>query len=554
MKAVILARVSTKEQEETGHSLPAQLESLRNYAKKKGFEVVKEFCFSESAGPKIRKKFEQVTEYLRKHNKDTKILLCENVDRATRNFKDAVDLDDMRINQGLEIHFVKDGFFINNKATGNQMFMWEAKVFIAKQFLNRLSDDVKRSLMQKFENHEWPEKAPKGYVNVPDKDNKADIEPDEHDAPLIVKMFELRATGNYSYKQLRTEMFAYGLKNSKDKMLTVSMVAHILQNPFYYGLMRYNGLENTHKYKPLISKELFDKCQEVSASYNKKPFQYAAKPFIFRGLVKCAKCGCGISPESKTKKSGLTFIYYSCTNYRKNCERVYVPEKELLKPVYEALQSLQMPDERIKEITEGLRSLGKSEANFHKANMVNLRKEYDTIQDRISKMYDDKLDGRITDEMYDTKLREYKERESELLVDMRIYSEADEEFYTTANTALNVAKRALEIFQSSEVPEKRQFLNFLLQNCQLQGKTLTFEMKKPFDLIAVSAQQATSTKSKNTSSSTDVPTWLGRLDSNQRPSDYIYPKITFRDGLYHSHPFTKCEIFYFLTVVLERVG
>ncbi len=55
MKAIILARVSTKEQEELGHSLPAQLARLREYARKKGFEVVKEFAFSESAGVKIRK-------------------------------------------------------------------------------------------------------------------------------------------------------------------------------------------------------------------------------------------------------------------------------------------------------------------------------------------------------------------------------------------------------------------------------------------------------------------------------------------------------------------
>lgn len=518
MKAVILARVSTKEQEETGHSLPAQIDSLRNYAKKKGFEVVKEFCFSESAGPKIRKKFEQVIEYLNKHNKDTRVLLCENVDRATRNFRDAVDLDDMRINHGLEIHFVKDGFFINNQATGNQMFMWEAKVFLAKQYLNRLSDDVKRSLIAKFENGEWSEKAPKGYINYTNEDGKQWVKPDEHDAPLIVKLFETYATGNSSHKQLRKLMFDYGLKSTNGKMLSISMIAHILQNPFYYGVMRYKGRENRHKYEPLISKDLFDKCQDVRASYNKKPFQYAAKPFIFRGLIKCAKCGCGISPEMKTKKSGLTFIYYSCTNFRKNCERVYVPESELLKPVYEALQGLQMPDERIEEITDGLRSLGKSEADFHKSHMVNLRKDYDTIQERISKMYDDKLDGRITEEMYDTKLREYKEREGELLVDMRIHSEADEEFYLTANAVLNVAKRALEIFKSSEVPEKRQFLNFLLQNCQLRDKVLTFELKKPFDLIAVSAQQASSPKSKNTSSSTDVSTWLGRWGSNPRPS------------------------------------
>ena len=85
--------------------------------------------------------------------------------------------------------------------------------------------------------------------------------------------------------------------------------------------------------------------------------------------------------------------------------------------------------------------------------------------------------------MYDKKLREYKERQGQILVDMRIHSDADEEFYLTANTVLNVAKRALEIFKSSEVLEKRQFLNFLLQNCELQGKKLEFSLRKPFDAV-----------------------------------------------------------------------
>lgn len=49
MKAVILARVSTARQEEEGHSLPAQLRRLQEYAKRKDFEVVETFSFSESA-------------------------------------------------------------------------------------------------------------------------------------------------------------------------------------------------------------------------------------------------------------------------------------------------------------------------------------------------------------------------------------------------------------------------------------------------------------------------------------------------------------------------
>ena len=40
MKAVILARVSTTRQEEEGHSLPAQIRRLQEYAKKKNFEII----------------------------------------------------------------------------------------------------------------------------------------------------------------------------------------------------------------------------------------------------------------------------------------------------------------------------------------------------------------------------------------------------------------------------------------------------------------------------------------------------------------------------------
>ncbi len=66
---------------------------------------------------------------------------------------------------------------------------------------------------------------------------------------------------------------------------------------------------------------------------------------------------------------------------------------------------------------------------------------------------------------------------------MRQYTDADENFYLTANMVLNLAKKAYEIFQSSEIEEKRQLLNFLLQNLNLDGKKLQFELKTPFNTV-----------------------------------------------------------------------
>ena len=86
--------------------------------------------------------------------------------------------------------------------------------------------------------------------------------------------------------------------------------------------------------------------------------------------------------------------------------------------------------------------------------------------------------------MYDKKLREYKEKQHDLLIQMEEHSKADDNFYITAATVLDLLSRVLEIFKSSEVNEKRALLKFLLQNCVLNGRKLLFELKTPLDAIA----------------------------------------------------------------------
>ena len=92
-------------------------------------------------------------------------------------------------------------------------------------------------------------------------------------------------------------------------------------------------------------------------------------------------------------------------------------------------------------------------------------------------------DVRITKEMFNEKLKEIKENQATVLEKIQRYTNADEKFYLTANTLLSLAKRAKELFVSSEVEEKRQLLNFLLQNLVLDGKNLKFELKTPFDRV-----------------------------------------------------------------------
>lgn len=96
---------------------------------------------------------------------------------------------------------------------------------------------------------------------------------------------------------------------------------------------------------------------------------------------------------------------------------------------------------------------------------------------------------RITQDAYDRYVQQFKGRQQEINILLEDHTEADESYYIAASTVLNLAKRALDIFESSEVPEKRALLNFLLQNCTVDGKTPAFSLRSPFDTILTFANQ-----------------------------------------------------------------
>jgi hypothetical protein len=85
--------------------------------------------------------------------------------------------------------------------------------------------------------------------------------------------------------------------------------------------------------------------------------------------------------------------------------------------------------------------------------------------------------------MYDNKLREYKERQNDLMFKMKQFENANQNHYATANQVLSVARRAKDIFESSEPEKKRQLLGFVFQNLTLDGKNLSYKLKTPFDKV-----------------------------------------------------------------------
>ncbi len=139
-----------------------------------------------------------------------------------------------------------------------------------------------------------------------------------------------------------------------------------------------------------------------------------------------------------------------------------------------------MSEEQITSVTRYLKEIHESENQFHQEGLTSLQKERDKIQKRLSQIYDDKLDGLIDEKLYLEKVREYKKRQIEIAEEMKNHERADQNFYITANMVLNLAARAREIFESSEVDEKRELLNLVFQNLKLEGKKMLTEVREHF--------------------------------------------------------------------------
>ncbi len=93
----------------------------------------------------------------------------------------------------------------------------------------------------------------------------------------------------------------WGLYGSSGRPLYRSYIHKILQNPFYHGFMKIKGEIYEHRYDRLNSKDIFDQCQHVMMSWHKKPFQYAGKEFVFRGLIQCAISAKTVTTDTKSR-------------------------------------------------------------------------------------------------------------------------------------------------------------------------------------------------------------------------------------------------------------
>lgn len=274
----------------------------------------------------LRKKFASLTMLLK--DKKLKGVIFLNLDRATRNDHDKMLIAKLA-NLGADIRFAETTY--ENNSFGQAHMDIDAA--FAKMHSKKTSEGVIKANVKLRDEGIVIYPSPIGYL---DKVG-AGIKPkDPVRAPIVKRIFELYATGEWSFQSLALWAEKQGLTKKPHRRLRtkeemadnvdledIPQVARpvdkktiegILGNPFYTGKFKYAKGEGRFdgewrpsvSHEPLIDDALFNKVQKMMRSKNQSLHYEDAMFFPYRKLLRCA-CGRLYTPYRNIPKN---LVYY----------------------------------------------------------------------------------------------------------------------------------------------------------------------------------------------------------------------------------------------------
>ena len=495
MKYIIYARKSTEDEDRQILSIEAQIFELKEFAAKEKLEIVASFQEAKTAKEPGRIKFAEMLSLIEKGKAEG--ILSWNPDRLARNSVDGGRIIHM-IDRGLIKSLKFPTFWFEPTPQG--LFMLSIAFGQSKYYVDNLRENTKRGLRQKIRNGVWPGWAPLGYLNNL-KTKGIDIDP--HKAARLRRIFELYSTGNQTLYSLANCCDKNGLKGKLNKKISPSNIQSILQNIFYIGLMKYKGeiFEGTHE--PLLSKKLFDKCQEVMAKRGKVK-EVRKHNFTFLGLLKCGSCGCSITAE---KQKGHN--YYRCTKKKGLCQEKYLREESLLKQIKNFLQKVSLSSHDTGKVLAALNQEEERAKQQAQSEAVNLKEQLAQIEVKLQKLLDVYLENVLTQQEYAAKKEKLIAEKVRLEEKITEIEQRGASWLEPAREFVLSLNQAAELIKSENKSEMTTFLKNIGSNCILENRQLKFSPKIPYDLVAE--------RSEATSKTLQFSDWLPREDSNHEP-------------------------------------
>jgi hypothetical protein len=249
-----------------------------------------------------------------------------------------------------------------------------------------------------------------------------------------------------------------------------------LHGEFEYGGEVYQG-----SHEPLVSRAVWERCQEILDGRHKNKHRKTKHDFTFSGFIRCGLCGCSLVGEIEKGR----YVYYHCTGYRGKCHERYAREEHLTNCFAQRLRELVIAREIIEWLRDELVHIDLTEQAAREQALRRYQADLDRLQKRLDTLYEDRLDGRIDADRYDRKAAEIHEDQQRIRTKVSECRGA----LPSAKEALkliSLTSKAAELFLEQSGSEQRKLLRLVMGNSVWQAGELRMSFQPPFDQLQLS--------------------------------------------------------------------
>lgn len=216
--AVAAIRVSTTKQGTNGDSPEAQKEQIERFAETKGIVIKKYFVFLESAS-KAQQPMQEAIDYCKDPKNKVELFIIKSIDRFTRGGSLSYDLlknqlDACQVSL-VDIYGVISATQVNTMEYLGLEYKWsiyspskKSEILEAERSKDELRDIMSRMIGAEVRYTRmgyWMRRPPYGYTSekIDTQNGKRTIlRPHPEESKYIIKMFELRAAGRYTDREI----------------------------------------------------------------------------------------------------------------------------------------------------------------------------------------------------------------------------------------------------------------------------------------------------------------------------------------------------------------
>ena len=478
--AAAYVRVSTEEQTEL--SPDSQVKLIREYAKKNGYIVPKEFIFHDDgiSGRSTAKRqgFNQMIGTAKLKPKPFDAILLWKFSRFARNREDSIVYKSMLRKLGIDVISISE-----NVGDDKMSVLIEAMIEAMDEYYSiNLAEEVKRGMTEKFGRGLKVSGPPLGY----DMKN-GEFVVNEQGAEIVRRIFDMYVNQDMGYLNIARELNAEGIRTLHGNDFETRTIAYIIRNPVYIGMQRWTPggggskghyrsavAENvviTQAHHPaIIDKKIFEKAQQKAAKA-RRPYERSGSTkheYMLRGLLKCSSCGSNLTMASV--KSGTLQCYQYAHGRCKESHAITIGKID--KAVIEDIQGLVDGTATDYKLVDQSHVKPKKDTSKFETQLERERMKLE----RVKAAYADGIDT----------LEEYKHNKSEVLasiaeLESKLRQAQPPKPQHTADRLPDLKVRAQEVLKVITSPnatpmEKNNALRTIVDKVVFDRKTSSIEM------------------------------------------------------------------------------